>query len=167
MTAKKNTPEVAQLALRNLAALATLPGIMVGNGEETYEEVDIAQKTRTDVVRQRAAHARFTFGQQMLKAAASATERNFVDFVEEEQALLSRTENQVVRQRVAQFFDRVAEDHANALLDTRQILEERIKEILASSVDPPAAHEEEYTVEVPNLFKQIFGGQTAVRRVRR
>jgi hypothetical protein len=167
MPSNKQAPDSTQLALHHIAALATLPGVTAGNGEETQEEAGIVQKTRTDVVRQRAAHARFSFGQQVLNAAASATDKRFVDFVEEEQAILSRTENQAVRQRVAHFFNRVAEDHANALLDTRQILEERVKEVLASAVDPPAGREEEYAVEVPNLLTRIFGGHTTVKRVRR
>jgi len=167
--APKNTsrPEPAPLALRSRAELLASPAALLVGQAKTEEQAEILRKVDTDFLRQRAVAAKEILGQQLITRGAEAAAYHYVGFVKTTQALRLQVQGEETRQKVDQFLARLEDDHGNALLATHYIAEGRVQEIIAAPVDPQEWHEEEYEIEVPNLFQQIFGGHITNKRVRR
>ena len=164
---KTSNQDPAPLALRSRADLMASPvGLLVGQAR-TEEQAEILRKAETDFLRQRVIAAKELVGQQLITRGAEGAAYHYIGFVKTTQALRLQVECDEPRHKVEIFLNRLEEDHGNALLATHYIAEERQQEIIAAPVDPPQWHEEEYEIEVPNLFQQIFGGHTTTKRVRR
>jgi hypothetical protein len=167
MATKKNHQAAAPPALRSRSELLDSSSALVMGQVQTEAQMEILRTTGDDLLRQRAFAVKELQAQQLTARSAQAAACNYVGLVSYSASLRTQVQGTPMAQKVDQFLTRLEEDHANTLLTIHYLAEERIQEIVAAPVNPPAGGEDEYIVEVPNLFKQVFGGKSTIKRVRR
>jgi hypothetical protein len=166
MATRKNSRS-APLALSSRAEMMSASALeLMARQAGDEEQAGIAHKTATDILRIRAVAARKRYGEQVIERDAISTAHTHITVVEALQALRT-SDDEAVRQRIDQVLVRIEQDHINRQLRLGDELEDLLSGIVASPVDPPRHATEEIVIDVPNIFKQIFGGQSKITRSRR